>query len=571
MSGDWGQNDEVIGPAPGGAAAPAQSWGQHDEVIGPAPGAAAENTPAPVGPLWSSKVGRFVQGMGQPILGAGQLLSHMTNVGTEYADRKVREAEEMRQASRTEAGMTPQSWDISRGLGEMLSPVNMIPATRAAKAISAAPSLMGAAYRGALQGGIFGATTPVEGDKAQEDFAREKLKQIGVGTATGAVTGPALEGLAKVAVPAISENARMMYEKGSQPIIGGMLGPLAQRLEGSGASFPFSGNMIRERMLDSFKANQQALVEDAIAPLGAGLPPGAGRPEPGFETTKYFGDTVGAAFDSLFGSVSLTRNPAYTGALTRVKTDAERFLPENAKKTFDQEIKEFSGDIHALVGRTRGARAPLTGEEVQTMLSNLKNRERSFAQSPLPMDQKIGRYLRRYREAITQSVEHQNPGFKEKYNDASIAYIKYLIMEQAGKNPSGWAMEGVPNPTQYARAVYNVDKSLRRGAGAKGEMMMQKWAAAAKDVLPNKVPDSGTAERGAVLAYLAGANPYTYPGLIAGLVGIPAIYNKGSQAFLRGYVANPTMAQRGIAGASRQLQPWAPGMMLENSRQEPTQ
>jgi hypothetical protein len=555
------------GPGTGGAAAPPS--GPYADIMEQLQPKAAQEEK--VGPLWSSKAGRFVQGMGQPILGAGQLLSHMTNIGTEYADRKVREAEEMRQASRKEAGMTPESWDISRGLGEMLSPINMIPGARAAKAISAAPTLLGAAGRGAVQGGIFGATTPVEGDKAQEDFARQKLKQIGVGTVVGGVSGPALEAAAKVVQPVISENARMMAEKGSKPIIGGMLGPFAQRVEGSGASFPFSGNMIRERILDSFKANQQALADDALAHVGAALPTGAGRPEPGFATTKYLGDELGKGFDKIFGAVNLDRNPAYLAARTRVKDAADKFLPKQAKLTFDQEIKEFSEDIHALVGRTRGAGSPLTGDEIQTMLSNLKNRERVYTQSQLPMDQKIGRYLKQYREAITRTIEDQNPGFKQQYHDASVGYIKYLIMEQAGKNPSGWAMEGVPNPTQYARAAYNVDKSLRKGAAAKGEAMMQKWAAAAKDVLPNKVPDSGTPERSAILALFAGTNPYTYPGLAAGLIGIPAVYNKWSQEALRRYLMSTSMAQRGIAGATRQLQPFAPGMLLENSRQEPTQ
>lgn len=572
MSGDWGQNDEVIGPAPGAAAAaPGSSWGQHDEVIGPAPGAAVGNTPSnptpeTVGPMWSSKAGRFIQGMGAPVLGAGQLLSHMTNIGTEYADRKVREAEEMRQASRAEAGMTPQSWDISRGLGEMLSPINMIPAARAAKALSAAPTLLGAAGRGALQGGIFGATTPVEGDKAQEEFAAQKLKQIGVGTVVGGVTGPALEGVAKVAVPAISDKARMLADK-SKPTIGSLLGSFAQRMEGSGASFPFTGNMIRERILDSFKANQQSLADDALAHVGKVLPQDAARPQPGFETTKYLGDELGKSFHDLYGSISLDRNAAYDRARSRVTDAAKKFLPEGPQKQFKQEIKEIAEDVHAVVGTSRGAGAALTGDEVQTMISMLKNRENVFLRSQSPMDQKVGRYLKQYREAITKTVEDQNPGFKQKYDQASIAYVKYLIMENAGKDPSGWAMEGVPNPTQYARAVYKADKSLRKGASAKGETLMQDWASAAKDVLPIKVPDSGTSERGAILSFLAGQNPYTFGGLAAGLIGIPAVYNRWSQDALRYAIAHPTMLQRGIADVARYAQPYAPAAVQENLRQ----
>jgi hypothetical protein len=564
MSDDWGQDAKVIGPAPGGA----DDWGQDAKVLGPAPGAAPAPQEETVGPLWSSKAGRFVQGMGRPIIGAGQLLSHATGVGTEYADRKAREMSEMEQASRKEAGLAPEDINWWGGAGEMLSPVTAIPAARAAKALAAAPSLFGAAGRGMLQGGIYGATQPVA---PGADYWPTKTEQVGVGLGTGLVAGPILEGAAKVAAPTVDATVKRMIDRGANTTVGQTLGGWAERAEAALASTPFVGNMIRNRIKESYESLHQAEANDALSHINQALPTGPGAPAPGFETTAYLKKTLGDEFDKLYRGVSINRDAQYAADRTAVKDAAKKGLTPDRYTIFNNDLKTTVEGIHGKIGRdpTRGAGAPVTGQEAQDMLTTLKELENHYRQASSPLDRDIGKYIKQYRQLIDNTIERQNGNFSQDYAKLSKAYVKYLIMEAAGKNPSTWAFEGVPNPTKYAQAVYSVDKSLRKGAGASGKQLMQDWAADAKNVLSAKVPDSGTPERTFIMAALAGMHPITLKGLMGAGIGIPALYNRPVQNALRNYIANPSATQRGIATGLREASPFIPGISTQNVAGEP--
>jgi hypothetical protein len=69
---------------------------------------------------------------------------------------------------------------------------------------------------------------------------------------------------------------------------------------------------------------------------------------------------------------------------------------------------------------------------------------------------------------------------------------------------------------QLAQAVRQMDTSTRKGAVARGNALMQDLSDAGVNVLPSKVPDSGTAARLAVGGSLLGGTHYLSPELAIG-------------------------------------------------------
>lgn len=75
-------------------------------------------------------------------------------------------------------------------MGHLLNPAGL-----AGGLVTKAPGLVGAAVRGAVSGGAFGASQPVSDN---ENYWGEKAKQTGLGAATGAITGSVAEALGRV-------------------------------------------------------------------------------------------------------------------------------------------------------------------------------------------------------------------------------------------------------------------------------------------------------------------------------------------------------------------------------------
>jgi hypothetical protein len=82
---------------------------------------------------------------------------------------------------------------------------------------------------------------------------------------------------------------------------------------------------------------------------------------------------------------------------------------------------------------------------------------------------------------------------------------------------------------QLQNAVRALDPSKQKKAFAKGEALMQDLSGPAKDVLSNRVPNSGTPDR-ALLAYLL-ANPIKGTGAALASIPMSAMYSApGRQA-----------------------------------------
>lgn len=137
-----------------------------------------------------SPIARFAYGaVGKPLLGINQLLAETGIFGEEVKQQargNIKATETAIQKGRERVGST--GTDFVEIAGSIASPV-----TLAAPAV-AAPTALGRVAQAAGAGALFAGTTPVtEG----EDFAAEKLTQMGVGAVTGALVGAGVESASK--------------------------------------------------------------------------------------------------------------------------------------------------------------------------------------------------------------------------------------------------------------------------------------------------------------------------------------------------------------------------------------
>lgn len=554
------------GQGPSGAAPP--SGGAFSDIMSElhGPGAAQAAQPSPeAGAFWSSKIGRAVQGAGEPVLGAAQLLSHMTGVGTEYADRKAREAAELYQASRKEAGLTPESWDWWGGAGELASPINAIPALRAGRALMAAPGISGAIARGAGLGALSGAAKPVAEREGQQDYWGSKLGEVGTGAVAGGLTGPAMELGAQTVQPIVSEAVRELAKRGIATTAGQNLGGFYKRAEDVLMSLPLVGQTVRDARQRSVDTFFRGAANETLAPLGQTLPDSI---EHGREVIKHIRKTVGDAFDRAYDGVTFDfRDPSFRQSSQNILASARRTMNDEEFSKLQSEIKDPLTETIRRVTRPftqggRGAGALPAENDVQKLVEQFKKREIHYGKASSPYERDIGLALRSYREKLEEAIGRQNPGFDDRMNRASQSWAMFKRMQAASANPATGAYEGVFTPTQLLSAVAKLDPTMSRRAFSEGDARLQKYAEWGKQVLPASVADSGTPERGFLMGLLgsglAGAFPaHAIPGAIAVGAGVHGGYQPWTQDVLRRYLLSQTAPQRAIASGIRRASPFA--------------
>jgi len=114
----------------------------------------------------------------------------------DHIDATLSKSEKDYQGAKTRvvnASTNPRVSNALIGTGETFGAAAQ-PTGMAGNLIESAPGVLNAAARGAVSGGAFAASQPVD----SQDYWTEKVKQVGVGGLTGAVTGAAVEKLSQV-------------------------------------------------------------------------------------------------------------------------------------------------------------------------------------------------------------------------------------------------------------------------------------------------------------------------------------------------------------------------------------
>lgn len=537
-------------------------------------------TGAPAAPAPLSRMDKILKGIRDPIDGGAQLLTNMLPQGLVDAgnsannwladktgmvgrlpaggvDQQVRDAEQQYQAQRAAQGES--GFDGYRTIGNVASPLNLVAASR----IPAAASLAGRVGIGAAAGAGSAALNPV----GNGEFAEEKLKQMAAGGAMGAAAPAVIGGLGRVISPNASRNPnlQLLKSEGVRPTVGQALGGGFGAAEEKAQSIPIMGDMIsvaRRQAADDFN---KAAINRALGPVG-------GRAQQtGQAGVKDAGDEISKAYNDALSQINgVQLDQTFNQSLQQLRGMATGLTTEMQKK-FDRQVNETllrkvspNGIIH-----------PQDYKAIDSELGNLASR---YGKSQVASEQELSDAVTQLQSLLNQQMRRSNPQVAQQLDAADEAWANLVRVEGASKAAKN--NEGVFSPAQLNGAISAADDSVRKRAVGRGTALMQDLGNAGQQVLGNKVPNSGTADR-AMLAKLAvglgagavspaipagliaGAGAYTNP-VQRGLVNLVSTRGAGAPAAAQSVRAlEPYMAQAGGNG----LNPYSGQQMTDEERQ----
>lgn len=494
----------------------------------------------------ATAVDRIGMGMVDPIQGGAQLLTKMlpdsvvqagNNLNNLIADKtglvarlpeggvdqQTQEREQAYQAKRTAAGET--GFDGLRMLGNVASPVSV--ATGAV--MPAAASLAGRMGLGAAGGATSGAMAPV----TQGDYADEKLKQIAIGGVSGGVVPGLVAGVGRVISPKASVNPdlKLLQSAGVKPTIGQTLGGRANALEEKLQSLPIMGDAIANARGSALQQFNNAAINRAVAPVG-GKVEGAGQ-----KAVAEAGDMLGQAYDDAIDKLKFVRfDNTFKTDLQQLKSMSRGLTPPMRDK-FNATLKNIVG------GRTTNG-GTMLAETVKKADSELGQTAAKFGRSSVASEQEYADAVKQLQALLRSQVARSSPEASQAIKAADKGYANLVRVEGAAKAAKN--AEGVFTPAQLNTAIQTADSSVRKRSVARGTALMQDLGTAGQNVLGNKVPNSGTADRMFMGAGALGAG-LLHPAIPGGLLAGAAAYTPWGQALLRNAVTARPAAAKDVA------------------------
>ncbi len=320
----------------------------------------------------------------------------------------------------------------------------------------------------------------------------DRMLGAGKGTAIG-VAGSYLgnkvgAGGAKLATGTSNPSVRAMQDVGAVTTIGqqlgqsGKIGGAIKSAEDRLSGVPVVGDMIKSRQTEGFEKMNAGAFDRALKPIGKSV-----NGKTGEEAMLAADQEVSAAFTQALRGKRAPADPQFEtdlGVAVFRAMDLPRVGPEVA-----DEIKAIIQPYMSGNG--------ITGEAMQQMSRDLRAYKSKWANDTA--SRRVGEAIDGVEEAIFGMFRRHTPEVLPAYNKAKLAAQRLYTIERAvlkGKNT-----DGVFTPAQLGQADREATIAYGgRRAASTGRGQFHDYQRAAQNVLPNKIPDSGTAGRLAMLA-----------------------------------------------------------------------
>lgn len=514
----------------------------------PPPGAgknpfSAADMTAPAPSLWD----RFMHGVVDPVVGAGQLMTHVPGSLWSYArpvvDPLVRLREETYQRERgPNAG-----FDWARLAGNVASPINYaIPELGAA----ATAGRLGEAGKAAVSGALAGAMQPTatKPGAGEGDYWTSKAKDLALGAATGGALGGVAAGVgrgvaaARGMTGAVGGPAAALARSGVTMTPGALgrgsgriVGQLVGRAEDALKSWPILGDVIRRAGSLGIRDFNRAVLDQTLEPIGKTLPKGmsAGR-----EAVKAAAEMISDDYGRILSQKGLrfTADPKFAQDILGIYRSA-RGQPGNMVADLQSVVRSSLFDRFKL---RSGSGPSMDAAAFKMSESRLNGIATRYMRSPDVNQQLLGEHIKEVVYAMRSALERQNPQAARDLANVNAAFAMLARVERAARSAKE---DGVFTPSQLLSAVRSSDTSRRGRAFAHGDALMQAFAEAGQRVLPGRMPDSGTPERALWSALVYGLSKGTLREAAAGAVPAatlgPLYTRAGMKAVQRWALAGP--------------------------------
>jgi hypothetical protein len=430
--------------------------------------------PKPQIPAYQSAIVGAGKGIGDPLLAAGQ---YMGGKPAEYANLVLNKMKPFQEANPMTFGAGQIGGGVLSG-GALMKGASMIPS------FARANPYLQAAGVGAVAGGL----TPSEQGKSGMEAISQVPEKALYGAGGGVIGTGIGRGIANVIGPNLDAAVKKLIGEGVNVTPGQMIGGMAQRFEDRLTSVPLLGDIIQSSRSKGIEEFNRAAYKRALDPIGGVVPKETGRA--GIESVK---NQISNAYDTLLPKLTFKPDNQFLTKLSNVKDDIEGIDPDNAKKVADS--------VFDVVSKRLDKNGQVNGEKFKVIEEKLGGLAKTYRASQ-DADQKLmGDAYASALGELRQNLARNNPQFAEELGNINTSFANYARLRGAGSMANTQEMF---TPSQLAAAIKSADKSAGKGATATGKALMQDLSDAGVQVLPGKIPDSGTAGRSAVNA-LAGA------------------------------------------------------------------
>lgn len=429
--------------------------------------------------------------------------------------------------------------DLVRGLGQMAISLPVTPTIKAGGLIKTLAS-------GGAIGAEGGALTPVYDTQNGADFLSQKMDQVLGGAAVGAGTGLVGSVAGKVLDPAIGAAQRGLQAAGVRMTPGQAMGGIAKSVEDKLSSFPLLGDLINSRRFAGVSDFNRAVYAKAVEPFGAEGAAIVKNSEPGNAGIKRVGDFLSSKYEeALSKSAPSVVDNSFKSGIANVAS----MVPESLRGDF------VSAMQRTIVGKITpgGTLTPSVAKAAESELGRLASNYKGSADAA---QREMGMALMQAQSELRDLVARNNPKIAPLIQAANQGWRTLVQMENAGAMLG--AKGGIFTPAQFLNAVKKSDKSVRDRAFARGDAYNQEFAQAADKVLPNKVPNSGTADRALLGLVAGGGADFVVPGSGAALGAASAAYLPGVNELLTNILAGQRpQVVRTLADLTRKVTPYA--------------
>lgn len=328
----------------------------------------------------------------------------------------------------------------------------------------------------------------------------------GVGGAVGGKIGHALlNGAAQMIAPKLEQPVVNLVREGAQ-LSPGRIFPGLKKAEDLARSYPMVGSQIDKAMEATAQTVNRIPPNRALGHIGQSLPENVPA---GHAAVGYTQKTLGDAYDSNLSGMSVGLDPTF---MTRLSWLGQKggLRPQELKTLNDIVEHEVGGTFSNGVGR-------MTLRDFKRLDSRLGSISSKLQASPDdPFKVQLGESVGFVKDQLGGLLRRQLPDRANNLRALDKAWADFVPYQRAA------AMEmadGIASPGQFASAVRQSDRSLRKGATAKGEARMQDFAMDTAKVLPATRGNSGTTDR----ANLMSPTAWTLGTLLSPLYSNPAL------------------------------------------------
>ena len=507
--------------------------------------------------FWS----RLLQGEKDPFLGGGQLASELPtskammtanpllaltsklgqagfDIGLKATGNKsAKESINQDIANTKKNYVAPEGVDWARAIGNIVNPMSAInPETSGL-------GLGGRVGANALIGGGYSALQPV--DTSKGNYFDEKGGQVGSGLAFGAALPLATGALGKILNPNLikSDAVRKLEAEGINPTIGQILGGGWNRAEEKLQSLPIVGDMITNARNKTLQQFQDAAYNRALNPIGEKLPEGL----TGRDAIAHVQSTLSDKYESVLNDIGAIK----PDSLFTKQMDELKKMVQSMKLPPDEEAKF----MHSISGLS--TKDALTSDAFKRIESNLSSNASTLGRGNV-FEQSIAPAVAQAKANLQDLLRRQAGDKAGELANVNKAWANFKVVQNAASKLG--ADSGQFNTSQLLNAVKTMNKSKDKSQFAAGNALMQDLAENAKNILGNKVPNSGTMDRAAMVHLLSrlglGAGTAKLgmmfsPTALAGTAGLAGLYTQTGQKALKAALYNrPDIARQAAAALS---------------------